>query len=334
MAKQLKDILNGVKASKVVPGSTGSDPGVDYAPKAPNEQEFVKKHSTEKHEDRVGNGDDVYQASNIKHSMEKPGEERHGHKTPKDKKVYEATKCNMTEEGTACPVHEMADCSKPKKTLKEIAKNPYAIGMAAAMKKTGDKPPLKKSTITKAHDIAKSVAKEEVEQVDEVSKDTLQRYMHAAKSERMDPEKGKQRRAGMDLALKKVLGSDHLGRKPKVKAAGQSKKELGESLAVPLLGGVDDESAEMAKTQLRALANKAMHLALQLSDDQIVEPWVQSKIALAKDYVTTVHDYMLYGDNNSKKEQAAPYDGGIDMSGAPRNTLPSFSADVNTGRVV
>ena len=38
--------------------------------------------------------------------------------------------------------------------------NPYAVGMAAAMKKTGDKPPLKKSTITKAHDIAKSIEKD------------------------------------------------------------------------------------------------------------------------------------------------------------------------------
>ena len=39
----------------------------------------------------------------------------------------------------------------------EEAKNPYAIGMAAAMKSTGDKPPLEKSTITKAHKIAKKV---------------------------------------------------------------------------------------------------------------------------------------------------------------------------------
>ncbi|CAB4140644.1 hypothetical protein UFOVP395_46 [uncultured Caudovirales phage] len=265
MAKQLKDILAGVKSSKIVPGSTGSDPGVDYAPKAPDEQEFVKKHSTEKHADRVGNGDDIYQATNIKHVMASPKEDKHGHKKPVDKKVYEAAKCNMTEAGTACPVHEMADCTK--KSLREVAKNPYAIGMAAAMKKTGDKPPLKKSTITKAHDIAKSVANE--------------------------------------------------------------------SLAVPLIGSADeDESAEMAKTQLRALANKAIHLAMQLSDEQVVEPWVQSKIALAKDYVTSVHDYMLYGDNGSKKEQTAPYDGSVDMSGAPRNTLPSFSADVNTGRVV
>jgi len=39
----------------------------------------------------------------------------------------------------------------------EKAKNPYSIGMAAAMKTTGDKPPLKKSTITKAHKIAKGI---------------------------------------------------------------------------------------------------------------------------------------------------------------------------------
>lgn len=262
MPKQLKDILAGVKSSKIVPGSTGSDPGVDYAPKPPNEQEFVKKHTTEKHADRVGNGDDIYQVTNVKHSQ--LTDKKHGYKSPEDKAVYatEATKCNMTEEGTACPVHEMADCSKTTKTLREISRNPYAIGMASAMKKTGDKPPLKKSTIMKAHDIAKSVQKE-----------------------------------------------DYNG---------------------------DDESAEMAKTQLRALANKALHLAMQLNDEQMVEPWVQSKIAVAKDYVTSVHDYMLYGDhsNGDENEQTAPYDGGIDMTGAPRNTFPSFAADVSTGRNV
>lgn len=39
----------------------------------------------------------------------------------------------------------------------EKAKNPYAIGMASAMKTTGDTPPLKKSTINKAHKIAKGI---------------------------------------------------------------------------------------------------------------------------------------------------------------------------------
>lgn len=277
MAKQLKDILNGVKASKIVPGSTGSDPGVDYAPKAPDEQEFVKKHATEKHADRVGNGDDVYQATNIKHSLAKPGEERHGHKTPKDKKVYEAAKCNMTEAGTACPVHEMADCTK--KPLKEVLTKKTPAG----------------------------------EWIKDFQKSKDPKF--AGKS----PEKRKQ------MALAAYYD----------KQRNEEVETVDESLAVPLIGSHDDdESAEMAKTQLRALANKAMHLALQLSDEQVVEPWVQSKIALAKDYVTSVHDYMLYGEKEPKKEQTAPYDGSVDMSGAPRNTMPSFSADVNTGRVV
>ena len=41
------------------------------------------------------------------------------------------------------------------------AVNPYAVGMASAMKSTGDKPPLSKKTIKKAHTIAKAVAKNE-----------------------------------------------------------------------------------------------------------------------------------------------------------------------------
>jgi hypothetical protein len=45
--------------------------------------------------------------------------------------------------------------------ISEAADSPYAVGMAQAMKSTGDKPPLKKSTIKKAHKIAKAVAKNE-----------------------------------------------------------------------------------------------------------------------------------------------------------------------------
>lgn len=46
--------------------------------------------------------------------------------------------------------------------ISEAADSPYAVGMAQAMKSTGDTPPLKKSTIKKAHKIAKAVAKEGV----------------------------------------------------------------------------------------------------------------------------------------------------------------------------
>ena len=49
--------------------------------------------------------------------------------------------------------------------ISEAADNPYAVGMAQAMKSTGDKPPLKKSTIKKAHKIAKAVANEDTQAV-------------------------------------------------------------------------------------------------------------------------------------------------------------------------
>jgi hypothetical protein len=72
--------------------------------------------------------------------------------------------------------------------LGEKVANPYAVGMAAAMKKTGDEPPLKKSTIVKGHEIAKSIMKNEA--MDKVGKedsdidndgdvDKSDKYLHA-----------------------------------------------------------------------------------------------------------------------------------------------------------
>ena len=279
MPKTLKDILNGVKASKIVPGSTGDEPGVDYDPKSKDEREFVKKHSTEKHEDRVGNKSDVYSATNVDHAQVK--EKKHGYKNPEDKKVNEENKCNMTEEGTMCPVHEMSACpSTNKKMIKEVI-----------TKKTS------------AADIIKDFQK---------SKDP--RFAGKSKAER----------------TKMALGA-YYSKHPEIS------KKVAESLAVPLIGSTDDdESAEMAKTELRALANKAMHLVMNIPDSMTIEPWVQSKIAKAKEMISSVHDYMIYGDHaKTEDEQTAPYDGGIDVSsGLVRNTVPNFAADVNTGRNV
>lgn len=41
------------------------------------------------------------------------------------------------------------------------AREPHAVGMAQAMKSTGDEPPLKKSTIRKAHEIARAIKRDE-----------------------------------------------------------------------------------------------------------------------------------------------------------------------------
>ena len=48
--------------------------------------------------------------------------------------------------------------------MKEAKSNAYAIGMASVQKSTGDKPPMKKKNIKKAHDIAKKIMKKKLEE--------------------------------------------------------------------------------------------------------------------------------------------------------------------------
>lgn len=98
----------------------------------------------------------------------------------------------------------------------------------------------------------------------------------------------------------------------------------------PLLGGDQpprggsDEAVEMVKAELKALANKAMHLVTQMPNSMHVEPWCQAKIATAKELVSSVHDYMIYADHKDEEDEqmAAPI------------TLPNMSVDVNTGQNV
>ena len=78
------------------------------------------------------------------------------------------------------------DVSAALRMANEEKDNPYAIGMAAAMKSTGDKPPLKKSTIKKAHDIADKVKKEEtINEFTSAQIKTLEREYAPLKGRRM-----------------------------------------------------------------------------------------------------------------------------------------------------
>jgi hypothetical protein len=92
-----------------------------------------------------------------------------------------------------------------------------------------------------------------------------------------------------------------------IQIAKMNPKNVKEDLAVPLLGGDpprgrSDEAAEMVKTELKALANKAMHLVMSMPDSMHVEPWCQAKIATAKELVSGVHDYMVYGEHDKQPE--------------------------------
>lgn len=96
MAKTLKQILDGVKSSRLkTKDILGTKPGVDYSPKAGDERKFADKHHVDQHADRVGNGSDVYSATNVKSYMDTDKAAHHGHKAGEDEKVYEAFDSNI-----------------------------------------------------------------------------------------------------------------------------------------------------------------------------------------------------------------------------------------------
>ena len=53
-----------------------------------------------------------------------------------------------------------------------------------------------------------------------------------------------------------------------------------------------DAEGQMAKGELEVMAKKAQELVAMMQDDTQLEAWVQSKITKAKDYISSVHDYM------------------------------------------
>ena len=56
--------------------------------------------------------------------------------------------------------------------------------------------------------------------------------------------------------------------------------------------GEYDQEGDMAKTQMRTIIAAAEELHDMLSTDDNLPEWVQSKLTLAQDYVTTVRDYL------------------------------------------
>lgn len=75
-----------------------------YEPKSPDEKKFKDKHVTIKHDDRNGNGDDVFQATNVKKVERK--KERHGYEPGEDEKVYEEVDLDEVELDEAMSAHD------------------------------------------------------------------------------------------------------------------------------------------------------------------------------------------------------------------------------------
>jgi len=85
-----------------------------------------------------------------------------------------------------------------------------------------------------------------------------------------------------------------------------NEEELQEHVANP-----DD-----AKTVIRALANKAMHLNISMPDYMHTLPWVQEKLDHASKIIGEVHDHLRYGDHTPMETP---------------NTVPGYPAGPMTG---
>jgi len=95
-----------------------------YEPKSPDEKKFKDKHVTIKHDDRNGNGDDVFQATNVKKAERK--KERHGYEPGEDEKVYEEVDLD---EKTLTP----AEMKKREEVAKAIERENPNMPMAKKM---------------------------------------------------------------------------------------------------------------------------------------------------------------------------------------------------------
>jgi hypothetical protein len=125
--------------------------------------------------------------------------------------------------------------------------NPYAVGMAQAMKSTGDKPPLEKKTIKKAHDIAKGIMKKEAVKADDkgevINKKKHDGYKDPKSGEReiINPIKeGRMKEIAIDM---KDLDAEQFKTK-----YGKSKAEMKKDLGAPEKSFADMRKEMMNKT--------------------------------------------------------------------------------------
>ena len=78
---------------------------------------------------------------------------------------------------------------------------------------------------------------------------------------------------------------------------------------------IREEAYEMAVASLKSIVSRAAGVLKKMEDpekmDQIqqglTEPWVQSKITLAEDYVRTIHDFVVFSEQDDDKSMSQTY---------------------------
>ena len=173
MAKTLKDFLEGYLKVK-----------------SADEQKFVDKHVTAKNPDRNGNSDDVFKGSTKTIDRRK---ERKGYNPGEDEKVYEALKGNQHKIDANKNGKVDAHDFKLLRGKKKVAEEAEELDEAAKDKHFEKQSPKMQTAINlhlrKGLDYASAVkaaakhVKEEVEELEELSKATVGSYAQKAKDE-------------------------------------------------------------------------------------------------------------------------------------------------------
>lgn len=189
MAKTLKDFLEGYLKVK-----------------SADEQKFIDKHVTAKNPDRNGNGDDVFKGNTKTIDRRK---DRKGYNPGEDEKVYEALKGNQhkidANKNGKVDAHDFKLLRKKKKVAEEAEQidelsNATLRRYRMKAKSIGDNEKGDINYRSKGRDLAarkthggkwgmpkaKIMAKEEAEQIDELSDRALVRYDAAAKQGKLE----------------------------------------------------------------------------------------------------------------------------------------------------
>jgi len=104
--------------------------------------------------------------------------------------------------------------------------------------------------------------------------------------DRIEKDMGKKRKQGIDRAMDRVMGARKTNEQYE-----EMLQELEEAISTIDKGEYDYEGA-MARTQLQTTIRSSQELINMLSLDDNLPEWVQSKITLAQDYISSVRDYL------------------------------------------
>ena len=158
--------------------------------------------------------------------------------------------------------------------------------------------------------------KAKTHKIDELSNSTLASYLYSASDSLRNLDKKEKtvknmkkidmRDHGMHTATNKIIKRDK-----------KLRKALGEE------SDAADET-NMAKTQLKAMASKASGLDSKLKSAKNLPAWVQSKIAVAKDGITAVDDFMTHGGKKLDEKLTKKMSAGDVISDFIHSKNPKF----------